>query len=147
MDAFAALGMIRDECGWHIAPVLDTTHRLDSDGSRLVVLPTLRLVGVSSVTVDGQPVTDYEWSENGMLRLASVPPRKFGAVEVTMSHGYDDMPAIVTAITAALETSEAGPRREQVGSVSAEWSEAGAVGVLDEYQLRALDRYRLGPRP
>ena len=87
------------------------------------------------------------WSENGMLRLASVPQRKFGAVEVTMSHGYDDMPAIVTAITAALEATEAGPRREQVGSVSAEWSEAGAVGVLDEYQMRALDRYRLGPRP
>lgn len=142
-----AQSLARDYCGWHIAPVVTETVRLDSDGSELLRLPTLRLVSVASVTTkDESPVTGWEWSANGYLRKPGGFPRGLGAVTVTFEHGYDEAPAHLQLVLSVLEKSaRAGGQVVQESlagrSITLETA-SGTVGAA-----AALSRYRLGPHP
>lgn len=90
----AASASIRGEARWHIAPVITETVTLDSVGGRVLVLPTLRLVSVESVVDDeGVPIEGWKMSKAGMLSREAGWPCGFGAVVVTMTHGYEACPA------------------------------------------------------
>lgn len=144
----AAADQIRDECGWHIAPQLTQTLALDSDGGRLLALPTLHLVEVTAVrdmTGTAPNVLDgWRKSRIGLLeRTAGVWPQGLEAVEVTIVHGYEACPAaLLPAIAARCQrfNKDGTVRQESLGSRSV------SFGIIEGGDVSAaLARYRLGP--
>lgn len=97
----AAGGSIRSECGWHIAPTLTETIEVETDRSKLALLPSLRVVDVTRV-VDaetGRELTDWRVSPNsGVLRCKSgVWPE---VLTVDLIHGYPACPPELLPIIA-----------------------------------------------
>lgn len=146
----AAQAAIRSYCGWHIAPVVTTVVTLDGSGGSILLLPTLKLITVDNVSVNGAPVNDFEWSEAGMLRRDRNWPRKFRSIEVTFSHGYREMPAALTAVLNRLQMVQNMPSGTfKVGNVSATTqgpsvrSSGARASSGDSYCDAILDRFRL----
>jgi hypothetical protein len=132
--AAAALTAARNYCGWHVTPVEDTTVTVDGPGGPLLSLPTLRLVEVTAISEDGNTLDtdDLVVSPLGLLRKRSRGSwsRNYGAIEVTMSHGYEtaeDFTVAVETITKAMQS--AGLRddpsliEKQVDDVRYKWSD------------------------
>jgi hypothetical protein len=100
----AALVTARRECGWHVSPVrYGDTMILDGPESRILSLPSRRVVDLTSVVEDGTALalTDLRWATGGppggMGRPAAVRKKSGGfwsgdyqAIEVTMDHGYTE---------------------------------------------------------
>lgn len=91
----AALIKARRYCGWHVSPVITKTVTLDGHGSRYLFLPTLKIVTLTSVTVDGEALSLVD----DVKQLAEAPgalardgygywPRGYGNISVEMTHGY-----------------------------------------------------------
>jgi hypothetical protein len=120
-----AESLVRDHCGWHIAPVREdatyTTH--DAQCGR-IYLPTLRLVDVTEITLNGAAldVDLFVWDEAGWLEPKSGywphGPRG-AALVVTFDHGFEDVPPSVErsvqAIAARGVSNQGGIKRQQVG--------------------------------
>lgn len=103
----AALRVVRREMGWHVSPV-KTGHVVTIDGpdSRILNLPTRKLVTLTSVVEDGTTLSPstLRWSAGGLPeenpRPVSVRKRSNGfwsgnyqGVVVTMTHGYTESEA------------------------------------------------------
>src|SRR5690625_7270625 len=85
----AATQMIRDYCGWHIAPVEEETLVLDGTGTNTLLLPSRRVVQVSQVLVRDEPLDSAgdEWSAVGAVRgRGGVWPEPVGGTEVSAGH-------------------------------------------------------------
>lgn len=136
-----ASGAVRGHCRWDLA-LAEQTFVVDGTGSRLLLLPTLHLVSVEEVRVDGQALEadEYTWSENGALERAARWPRKLRGIEVDCNHGHDpipDLPRMVTLELAARQYDN--PQRlssKTVGGVSQGWE-------LSELEMARLDPYVL----
>lgn len=144
--------IIRNYCGWHIAPVVEETLILDGSGSRRLALPSLRVVGVSSLSVNGAAVTDYSWSQDGWLTLphGSFFPAEDRAVVVTLEHGYSYAPELLQVrrgITARTAMSPAGNVVSQrAGSQSVTFGSVGGEvlgAALLNQEKELLAKYRL----
>ena len=163
----AAMAAVRSYCGWHVAPVETHTVTIRAEGEGVLLLPSLHVVSVDSVEVDGEPVTDYSWREHGTLRTTSRCCMSThlwghrhegggwcGKVEVAFTHGFDeadDVKGIVLAAAARMASSPAGVVRAQTGQVSETYTQtspnqAGGMALLDS-ERAVLDRYRLPARP
>lgn len=141
-----ANGAVRSYCGWHIAPVAEETVILDGNGGTLLDLPTLRLVSLGEVRVQGEVVADVEWSKDGTLR--GQWPDRWRSIEVTMTHGFDapaDVLGVVLDAAARAVSSELGGHAETIGPFSFTASEGSTV--LFAHELAVLDRYRLPRMP
>lgn len=144
---------VRDYCGWHVAPVLQETVTVESDGSGVVFLPTLRIVSVEAVEVDGSPVTVQrrDWSQNGWLRVhaaCGVP------VVVTMKHGVEITESLraaaLTLAQAAKSPDDRLIRSQRLGDAQIDYVAASAAieAVRVPGSARTtLDRYVLPARP
>jgi hypothetical protein len=99
----AALVIARRDVGWHVSPVVEQTVTLDGPGSRILNLPSRRVISLTGVKEDGVALTltDLTWSAGGppgfLERPVSVRKRSSGwwtcdyqAVEVSMVHGYTE---------------------------------------------------------
>lgn len=151
--AARAVAAIRDYCGWHVAPVLQETVTVESDGSGVVFLPTLRVVSVDAVEVDGVPVTvaRRDWSQYGWLRVSAevgVP------VAVTLTHGYDVTESLkaaaLTLAQAAKSPDDRLIRSQRLGDAQIDYVSASAAieAVRVPGSARTtLDRYVLPARP
>lgn len=153
-EAFqAALASARALCGWHIAPLVSHTVTLDGDGSRLLLLPTLRLVSVESVKNDGAIVTGFEQSTSGMLRLSGgCWSRKLGGIEVTFMHGFDELPADIAGVVlsaASRPAADIQPVQQGIGPFTVSYGswQAGGPTVFSYDQQAVLARYKIGQRP
>ena len=98
----AACDLIRTECGWHIAPVETETLLLDSDGGRLLTLPSLFVLNVASV-VDAQtnkPIDGWGLSQIGLLERTGFCewPRGRQRIKVTVTHGLASAPPALLAV-------------------------------------------------
>lgn len=136
----AAVAAIRSYCGWHIAPVRTETLTLQASAG-VVILPTLRATGV--VVAIGETTLDaseYEL-EPGLLRLTGYRWGS-GEVVVTLTHGYDQLPADLkrAALSMADTGTTPGGRLKSVGPFTYEFSD-------DSSDADTIDRYRLAPRP
>ena len=150
----AASAAVRSYCGWHIAPSITETVTVDGSGGSVLLLPTLRLTNLADVVNDGQPVSDPEWSVNGLVRGKWTS--KFRGITLTMTHGYDEPPPDVLVIVADMAKARAldvvGASTVQAGSfgitfgTNSHVAQAGAVGI-SRMQRSVLDRYKLPPRP
>lgn len=136
---------IRRKCGWHVVPMVRETVKVDYEGGKVVDLPSQHVIDVEAVAVRGVPV-DADWSESGLLELASQSRRGYRAVEVTFVHGYPecaDLTALASKIVLHSLASPMGATREQAGefarsygnSVGSLWSE-GDLETLAPYMLQ-----------
>lgn len=152
----AAQAAVRSYCGWHIAPVVAETVFVNGPGGHLLLLPTLKLVSVTTVTNDGAAVSDPEWSENGMIRHCGWS-RKLRGVEVSFTHGFEECPDDIRAVVGRLKESLAAPISVTQQSTGPFGVTYAAVGPLDPrrgqelmgdtYVAAVLDRYKLPSRP
>lgn len=153
-----ATRMIRDHCGWVVGPVTTDTLHLDGPGSRLLVLPTLRIVEVTAVRQDDVPLdmaTVRVSRGSGMLRTAATLSDEFGAIEVDLRHGYDTVPEPIVDLTLQMAAralgSPLGVVREQSLVANITWSTtaAGVAGgtVIMDHELAALAPYTIGSLP
>ena len=145
LDWIAAVSAIRSECGWHIAPSLPETVKVDGLGGGSLLLPTLHLTELTSIDNDGKVLTvaDLSWSELGIVHGASWSC-KLGGITVVMTHGFEDFPPELRAVARAMarEGVGTGAKRLASGPHSVELSE-GAQSLRDQI----IDRYRIRPRP
>lgn len=148
-----AVSALADYCGWHVAPVREETVEVESDGSGVVFLPTLRIVEVVSVAVAGEPVTVVrsDWSQNGWLRVKA----KSGAVVVvTLKHGFDVTAALKDAALGLAAMDQQSPDGRLVSSQRlgdrqvTYYTPTQLTDVLTPGDPRVtLARYVLPPRP
>lgn len=146
----AAAESIRDECGWHIAPVRTETLTLDSDGGRILLLPTLRLVAVTEVrdvtTETPTVLTNWRKSAAGMLSRPGGWPNGLGAVEVDVVHGYDECPSSLYPVIAdrCVQASRDGTiTQESIGARQVSFGVTPGQGTL----VATLARYKIPPTP
>lgn len=151
-----AEAVVRSWCGWHIAPERTETVLLDTTASPYLMLPTLRLVAVTAVTLDGDTVdlSTVEWSESGYLRrhwgTTPVSPRTWNAgprrVAVTFTHGFEVPPPGVTGVVQALAKRAKANTAGLVSVTRGPFSETYSTDLLPT-EVTALAAYRLPSRP
>lgn len=143
---------VRKYCRWHVAPVITETVTVPTQGGRLVLLPTLRVVDVTGFKVAGveQDVATLDWATFGMVRLSCQAPTSLRGVEATIIHGFESAPdvaQVAAQIVLQAMASPMGATREQAGLLSVTWGQtapgvSGGVSVLDR-DVALLDPYRL----
>ncbi len=159
----AASGIVRAYCGWEITSVVDQTVVLDSNGSQLLMVPSLQLTDVSAVVVKGvdwyglpllQPAS-WTWSTAGMVQCtwprwggfgmygthgfdgrpatANAVPPGLGRVAVTYSGGYQDVPPELQAVTCSVAERITAP-----SEVAQRLENVGGIQTSETYS-RATD--------
>ncbi len=157
-DLNAASQAIRDDCGWHIWPLLeDQEITLDGDGTNLIRLRTLKLVGVSSLTerkrgrgqvAETVDPAELDWSEAGLIWHDSGrcwTPRPRGIV-VTIDHGYEELPASIKQLTLTLARRAAYNSSGQIviqRSVGARSESYAQDTTASEAEVNMLNPYRI----
>jgi hypothetical protein len=146
---------IRRYCRWHVAPVVDETIVMDYDGSATIILPTLRLISVAGLKINGEELFDFEVSHNGEILLARPYLPRLSGVEISLRHGFDsaavaDVKQIIQQVVANAISSPLGATQEQAGQVSIHWSTtapgvSGGISLLQR-DLDTLNLYRLPGR-
>jgi hypothetical protein len=122
---------------WHAAELVT----LPVDRCRVTWPNRLKPVStVHSVTVDGQPYTDYSVTLAGLVLTG----RPAAEVDVSLSYGYQAVPGDVQAVVLSEAlykfNAEPGVSQEQIGDLLTDYSIA--VPTLSRDAKRALRRYR-----
>lgn len=143
----AAVESLRHLAGWHIWPVREDRVRLDSPGDEVIFLPTLRLVELQAVRVNGAevPLEELQWSEAGIISWGGRKfPNGWGVVEVEFRHGFSK-PLDIIAVAGSMAGRAVSPGQNySVGAISV----GGATGLTPQStEWRVLDLYKLGPMP
>jgi len=143
------LAIARRWCGWPVTPaVTDDEVTLDGPGSRLLVLPTFKLVELTAVAEDGTAVDVDEllWSARGLVRKASGAPwsADYGSIVVTMTHGFAEAPDFDVAVLSVIDRMSLTPSGGQLVSVGPfRWSEDRHEGAFTVTERALLGQYRL----
>lgn len=147
----AGLSYVRQFCGWHVTPV-KTGHEveLDGPGGRLLALPTLKLIALTEVTENGQPVdvSSLYVSKRGLVRKKSGGfwSPHYGAITVTMDHGIEDADAFNAAVLSFIDRSSKAPTGGDPIAVGPfRWAEEKTVSrsAFSATELSILEQYRL----
>ncbi|MGY4859511.1 hypothetical protein [Cryobacterium sp. AP23] len=142
-----ASARFRGAVGHPVSRVSDDVVLLDGDGSRALLLPAAPVIGTTAVEIDGVPITDYRTSAaRGILRRPAGWPDDLGNVQVTYSHGYDQVPGDIE--DAVLEQAElqykvlAGVQQASLGAQSVTFGVQASVGVTQRW-AECVARYQL----
>lgn len=139
----AAAQAVRDACGWHIAPVITETIEVETDGHRIAVLPSLRVVEVKSVTtLDGVAVTGWRLDRTaGVIKSGRALPE---VINVTFTHGYEKCPPSLFPVIAhwAQQTQTGVVSRESIGARSVDYGGSAPI-----FLARVLGKYTRPGRP
>jgi hypothetical protein len=143
-----AEGVVRDHCGWHIAPSrTDTIKIYGAPLGTPILLPSMYVTAIVSVTDQGTLVDPsvYDFEQAGILRRidGGCWTAGYGAIEVTFTHGYTDVPPAVTRVVqsvAALLPN--GVKSKQAGPFSESYFDD-----LPPLDKAALSRYRIPVGP
>lgn len=147
-DLDGASAAIRRYCGWRIWPRATEVLVVNGSGNCNLMLPTLKLNGVSAILErwqwDAEPLVvdpdSVEWSEAGWLRKLTPWTWRLRGVTVTVDHGYDEVPdlaALCVDLAARVSAGPAGIVRQSAGMRSVEYQRAMTAadhGVLDLYR-------------
>ena len=148
------LAAARRYCGWHVSPVIEETLELDGDGGRVLSLPTLKIVTLSELVEDGVeiPVGDLLVSKRrGLVRKRSGRcwSCHYGAIEVTMTHGFTEEEAADWRL-AVLASVDLADRAVSHGAFRAigpfQYGSSASVGQgsrFGESELATFDAYRI----
>lgn len=83
-----ASGAVRSFCGWPVSAVTETK-RIRATNAQSLWLPTLHLRGVSSITLAGQALTGFDFTDEGQVLLGRWYYTR-GPYVVTFDHGWLD---------------------------------------------------------
>lgn len=147
----SAVAAARRWCGWHVSPMLvGHVVKLDGRGGRMLRLPTLQLVNLTSVVEDGVTldVSSLYVSSLGMVEKKSGAPwsTRFGAITVTMDHGFDDAPDFDSAVLSLVNRESlapAGGRPSAVGPFKWDLDPIGANSAFTVGEQAKLEQFRL----
>jgi hypothetical protein len=115
---------IRNYCGWHLYPsVTETVTKREIGSHGVIILPTRHVTSLTSLVVGNNTVdpAQYTWFEGGWIQLTGAAPGgwawgwpgayfygpdapyylpvyNFGLADVTMTHGYDVLPAPIKEV-------------------------------------------------
>lgn len=148
LDALsAASGQVRTYCGWSISAEDHATAVVDSDGGRVVTIPSLLVTNVHEVYALDEPVTDFEWSSSGVLYRSAGWPAALRGVRVVYSGGYAETPPELVAVVCGLAGRvsghvPAGVASWSVGAQTVTFNTDAAPGLSTAEQA-VLDRYRI----
>jgi len=166
----AGLTAARRYCRWNVNFVEGDVVTLDGPGSMLLVLPTLRLVNLTSVVENGVTLdvaTDLYVSARGLVRKRSGGcwsanygsigygsigywSANYGSIVVTMDHGFDDTDDFNAAVLSFVDRSSLTPdggRPKAIGPFQY-YEEAMAAGsAFSAVERSLLDQYRLESAP
>jgi len=152
----AGLAAARRFCGWHVAPVKQNQEvTLDGPGGKLLVLPTLALVELTSVEEDGVALdvdNDLRVSPRGLVqkRSGGLWCRHYGAVQVTMTHGYEEAPGFNAAVLSFVDRSSLAPsggRANVIGPFQYPVEAMAAASAFSTVERSLLEQYRLESAP
>ena len=152
----AASGFVRDSCHWHIWPQISDTRKVRPAGGELLVLPTLMLVSVESITVNGtslDPDAVTAWEYGVLERMDGRCWPTHGVVTVDFTHGYQGVPASIRAVCQSIAkrwpTSATPWTTRQMGSARVSATGTGALvpGTLTVVEQMVIDRYTIEPQP
>lgn len=150
----AASDQIRRECGWHIAPQVTETLTVESDGGRVLMLPTMRLESVTAVRQlhdDGTTTALTDWRNHATAQFkAGILVRTIGwplggVLEVDVVHGYSKTPdALLPVLASRCQgfSKDGTVRQESLGSRSVSYGNIEGVGSSS-----VLARFKLPGRP
>ena len=146
----AGLAAARRFCGWHVAPSNVSTVTLDGPGDRLLVLPTLRLSALTSIKDGDVELTaaDVHWSPRGLLRKkdGGYWSSEFGAIEVVMTHGFEDADDFNAAVLSYIDRSSyasSGGRARVIGPFQYETEKLAVASAFSDVERALLEQYRL----
>jgi hypothetical protein len=160
-----ALSAVRNYCGWHVTPVkVGDVVILDGPGDSALALPTRQLGTLTSVVEDGITLSVSDLvpsvdplSKGRVLRKKSGAywTWKYGAITVTMTHGYADAPdwnaAVLSVVNEMWLAARAGVgagfsvKRNRVDDTEREWFDAQAAQAAIPTVENLLSQYRLIP--
>lgn len=156
VDALAsALAAVRRFCGWHVTPVRTAqVVTVDGPGSRLLVLPTLRLTALTALVEDGVTVDvdTLEWSSRGLVRKEGQCwwTGRLGGITATISHGFDAAPDWQAAVLSFADRSSlagVGGRPTVVGPFQYGTEAMAAGSAFSAVERSLLEQYRLESSP
>lgn len=149
-----AVAAIRRYCRWHISPEREDIVILDGRGGTMQRLPSIHVVDIAEV-LDGDSVLvfkqDYRWTQAGLLsRSHGRWSPHFRDVQVTMVHGFEDVPdlvALVHSVVSRAMASPLGATREQAGAMAVTWATtapgvAGGLALLAN-EMSMLSSFRI----
>lgn len=94
---------IREAAGGVIAPRMTSTITLTGTSEQYLAVPLKNVRSIGSVSVDGDPVTDYRFTDGRLWRMAGWGTRYEPAeVVVTLDHGLDKTPPSLLPLIASL---------------------------------------------
>lgn len=162
----AACEIVRDYCGWHIAPSITATYdnlRIGSGG--IIMVPSGYVTDVASVTIRSpggdvilDPTTEYDWYPQGFIEAKSPQwrygygavygPYKAGLASVAMTHGYDTCPLPVKSVIFELmDTADmanmGGVKEVQSASFRVQWGPLAGLSFTPS-QVNRLAKYAIG---
>lgn len=137
-----ASGTVRGYCGWNLLRET-ATFTSEGDGTVLLSLPTLRLLSITNLLIDGTVTATSTMLvlPRGQIVWADGWPA--GArIDITIDHGYDEAPDVVKLVTltvaARIVNNPEHLRGMQVGQVQRSYDPK-----LLNLDMRLLDPYRL----
>lgn len=150
----AASRLIRNYCGWHIAPVITSTFRYRHDHLGNLWLPSLHIVSVDTLEADGYEIdlvtlpADFD-PDTGWTNIYA-----YRAV-VTFSHGFEEVPEDLVDLTLQIAAralgSPLGYIREQAGPLGVTHSSVApnvaGGSVLLPHEMAQLATYKIGWAP
>lgn len=154
--AAIASATIRNYCRWHVYPSITETLVRDGTAATVLHLPSLYVTDVEYVKMLDNELTDYEWTERGLLRRSPAWPGCWRSVEVKFTHGYPDVPAELAGVATQLgRRSLANPdgiRQETIRSYSVTYGAESSTDTLTGMALGAsasllLSSYRVPNAP
>lgn len=142
----SAAESVRSDAGWHIAPVVTETVILDGTGSKMLLLPTLKVVAVTEVRVwenDAWTVrTGWRIGQSGTLVHDDRWCYGLDSIQVDLQHGYTQAPADLLPIIAAR------CQRAQVDAILTQRSETvGQRTASESYNINRLEIEAKGTLP
>lgn len=127
-----ASALVRSECGQTLSLVSGDVWATEVwQPVYQLLLPQVPVVSVSSVEIDGEPVTDFSVKQNGRMTF-DPPVHGFGLVdlEVVYDHGYTEIPDDVVSVVAELAwgrvSNPQGLRSVGMGDYQATFATEGA---------------------
>lgn len=149
-----ASGAVRAYCKWEISRNPAADMEVYGDGSHMITLPTLCLLDVMSIAVDGVdigPLTrsvDLMWSRKGQIHRTEGWHEE-AVVNLVVDHGFEPVPDAVKLVTldAACRqlTNPENLVSATTGAVSRTWSSTSTTETtaLSALHQVLLDNYRI----
>lgn len=146
----AALARVRRWCGWNVSPVITETAYIDRPDYSMLVLPTMKIVSLNTITVDGVAFdvsgVVYSREAPGIVQRKDLRPwgnylnnSGLGQIAVNYTHGYTALEAedfreavlqLIDQATLNVGTGGDGSLTEKkVDDVTYQWSGSRGAGI------------------